>query len=203
MPYKNKTSRKNYQKTEHIDLWRFAELLKQYTLQYEDEKIATGSAMPRITIPSNKVLQHIIKTYFTACINKAIKEGTVVSLGDAGQIQVLEMLSKKDFKWDEKYGGKDWKLLFHNDQKEVVSKFDEKLTEQVLKRALQGMEYPTDLMCHEKRIGELLLLLGRTEKQQYDYEKKERYNKRWGLGKKKERESSIQDEGQNSSTDAK
>ncbi len=136
----------------HMGYYQLARLL-QVAMEERNVQLKGKKA----NIKSIIAYKYFVEYYFQQCIKDAIG-GEIVDLNEAGHIQVIEVLSKKNYKWDKQYNGKDWKLLLHTPGETKV-KFDPKHYTEIIKRVDKGMKYKDTVENHVKRLDELLLLL--------------------------------------------
>lgn len=104
------------------------------------------------------IYPQLIQTYFDEVIKKAIETGESVPLDKAGHIQVLEKFSKKDYKWDVKYGGRDWEIILSTIPL-ARTKFSQKYMKKLLPLAEKGKKYLEEIDTLGERIDEILNLL--------------------------------------------
>lgn len=138
--------------TLHIDANKLAKLLRAKILE-RNETIKNP-----LPVKSLLVYEQMIEHYFRTCVRQAISYGEAVSLPFIGNMQVVQVISKKGYKWDQKYNGKDYELKIES-SKNVIIHTDQANYPAVMRAVDRGTSYSSQVINYSERLDEILSLL--------------------------------------------
>lgn len=112
----------------------------------------------KIPVKSIKVYRSMIESYLRSMFNHSVINADAVTFPFVGDLQVLQVPSKKNYEWDRKYNGKDYELVISTDMDAAI-KISARWYDKVIGAVDRGVIFHNEIRNPADRLNKMLNVL--------------------------------------------